>query len=68
MFDVLISGLLALLKAAPDVVHVASDALRGGDTPEQAIAKARAVAPQRLDTTAEDEELRAQILASLPKP
>lgn len=66
--DVLISGLLALLKIAPDVVHAASDALRGGDTPEQAIAKARAVAPQKLDTTAEDAELLEQIRASLPKP
>lgn len=57
----LVTILLELAKSAPEVFHVVSDALRGGDTPEQAIEKARALTPPRLDTTLEDEARRARI-------
>jgi hypothetical protein len=53
--------LLALARTAPTVIHVVSDALRGGDTPEQAVAKAKAATPVKLDTTFEDEARRARI-------
>ena len=55
--------LLELAKATPSIIHVVSDAMRGGDTPEEAIAKARALAPEPLDTSEEDAERRARILA-----
>lgn len=53
--------LLALARAAPAVIVAIADALRGGETPEQAIEKAKRVAPVRLDTTFEDEARRARI-------
>lgn len=53
--------LLELLKSAPALVHMVSDALRGGETPEQAIAKALAAAPEKLDTAEKDAARRLRI-------
>ena len=58
---VLEAMLIALARVAPSVIHVISDALRGGDSPEVAVGKAKALTPPRLDTTAEDEERRERI-------
>lgn len=53
--------LIALARAAPHVFGVIADALRGGDTPEQAVAKAKAVTPARIDTSFEDEARRTRL-------
>lgn len=53
--------LLALARSAPQAVGALADALRGGDSPEEAVAKARRVMPLRLDTTFEDEARRARL-------
>lgn len=53
--------LIALARSAPHVVGAIADALRGGDTPEEAVAKAKRLTPARLDTTFEDEARRARI-------
>lgn len=54
--------LLALARSSPQMIGVLADALRGGDTPEEAVAKAKRVAPARLDTSFEDEARRRRIL------
>ena len=63
MDAVLEAMLVALARLAPSVIHAISDALRGGDTPEVAVAKAKAATPPRIDTSFEDEAARARIRA-----
>lgn len=53
--------LVTLARAAPQLIQTIADALRGGDTPEEAVAKARALTPSRIDTTAEDAERRRRL-------
>ena len=53
--------LLTLARSAPSIFSVIADALKGGDTPEQAIAKAKAVRPKKLDTRAKDRARRERM-------
>ena len=61
MDPVLEASLVALARSAPAVFSIIADALRGGDTPEEAVAKARAVTPERLDTFDEDRARRERL-------
>lgn len=59
--------LLAIAKVAPTAIIVIADALKGGDTPEQAVTKARLAVPPRLDTTAKDDKRRRELLETPPE-
>lgn len=63
MDPILEAMLVALARLAPAVITTIADALRGGDSPEQAVAKAKALTPPRLDTTFEDDARRNRIRA-----
>lgn len=54
--------LLALAKAAPAAIIVVADALKGGESPEQAVAKARLAVPPRIDTRDEDDTRRQRLV------
>lgn len=58
---ILEATLIAAARYAPQAIIAIADALKDGDTPEAAVAKAKAVTPPRLDTTFEDEARRARI-------
>lgn len=58
--------LLALAKTAPSAIILVADALKGGETPEQAVAKAKMAVPARIDTR-EDDETRRQRLVEREK-
>lgn len=58
---VLEAVLIALAKTAPTAIITIADALKDGETPEEAVAKARSAVPPRLDTRAKDEERRKRL-------
>lgn len=56
----------AAIKVLLALAPAALDALRGGKSPEEAIAAARAAIPPAIDTATEDRERRARLRSHVP--